>query len=375
MPNDTAIGWTHHPDFPGGGATWNVGAVGCLPCTDGCLNCYASSLHNKWHGLVEARTDEQGQTFAVWKSTGKGAPLQYLSPFGDVHLMNPASVDRHGRPGIFSEAAWQKRLNWPKTLKQPTMIFANSMTDWLISDLPESDILAILDVCAATPQHVYQFLTKRTGRLRRILAGQTEIELPPNVWIGQSLEQNKLVKGRLGAFPVADDKAAVRFLSCEPLLDDLTDLTAEALMWAGIDWVIVGAESGKGARTMQLDWVRRIRDSCGEAGAAFFFKQTCDEEGRKDTEPLLDGVRHAAWPALARCVSCKAVIPASLIGEPLSTTRWGDFILYLCEVPGKATHYVCSDCNDADVADAYGRNYCSGCADELRKFSRIKERR
>jgi protein gp37 len=132
--------------------------------------------------------------------------------------MNPASRDKKGRPGILTRQQWQAKLNWPKTLREPSMIFVNSMNDWLVSDMPDSDIRAILDTCRATPQHVYQFLTKRTGRLRRLLP---QLDLPPNVWIGQSLGINKAVRGRLEAFHDGAYEAPIRFLSCEPLLEDL----------------------------------------------------------------------------------------------------------------------------------------------------------
>jgi protein gp37 len=166
-------------------------------------------------------------------------------------------------------------------------VFVNSMSDLLHRGVPDSFLCEVFAVMAATPQHTYQVLTKRSKRLQQL---DNMIEWPANVWMGVSVEDDRYT---FRADHLRAIKAAVRFLSCEPLLGPLPSLDLD-----GIDWVIVGGESGHGARPMDPDWVRDIRDRCVEAGVSFFFKQwggrTPKSNGR-----ILDGVTHDAMPTFA----------------------------------------------------------------------------
>jgi protein gp37 len=136
------------------------------------------------------------------------------------------------------------------------------MSDLFHARVPTSFIQQVFQVMASTPQHTYQVLTKRSPRLRQ-LSGQ--LPWPPNVWIGVSVEDATVLRR---VEDVRAVPAAVRFLSCEPLLGPLVDIDL-----AGIDWVIAGGESGPGARPARQEWVTDLRDTCVGTGVAFFFKQ------------------------------------------------------------------------------------------------------
>ena len=150
----------------------------------------------------------------------------------------------------------------PYSWRTPRLVFVNSMSDLFHANVPVAFVQQVLAVMADTPQHTYQVLTKRAHRLRRIAA---RLEFPPNVWIGVSVENAEHLDrvGDLRAVP-----AAVRFLSCEPLLGSLIGLNL-----TGIHWVIAGGESGPRHRPMDPAWVEEIRDVCEAAGVSFFFKQ------------------------------------------------------------------------------------------------------
>jgi protein gp37 len=150
----------------------------------------------------------------------------------------------------------------PHTWREPRTIFVNSMSDLFHEDVPDGFVKDVFDVMAATPRHTYQVLTKRSKRLRR-LAGR--LEWPPNVWMGVSIENDRYTFRVRDLLTVG---AAVRFLSVEPLLGPVPSLDLK-----GIDWVIVGGESGPNARPVEPDWVRQIRDACKSFGVPFFFKQ------------------------------------------------------------------------------------------------------
>ena len=175
----------------------------------------------------------------------------------------------------------------PYRWRAPRLVFVNSMSDLFHARVPLGFIQDVFRVMADTPQHTYQLLTKRPHRLRRIAARLT---FPPNVWLGASVES-------VDVFDRIDDlrrvPAAVRFLSCEPLLGPLTGIDLN-----GIDWVIAGGESGPGHRPMDPIWVTGIRDACDAAAVPFFFKQwggrTPKAGGR-----TLDGQTHDDMPARA----------------------------------------------------------------------------
>jgi protein gp37 len=177
----------------------------------------------------------------------------------------------------------EKQLRMPK---RPAKVFLCDMTD-IFADFVTDDMLdRIFASVAQHPQHVYQTLTKRPERQRDYF---TRHPAPPNLWVGSSIEQRRPLD-RLDTLRTTD--AAIRFISFEPLLEDLgtIDLT-------GIDWVIAGAESDawRRARPMQLGWVRHIRDQCIAAGVPFFFKQDA-VRGRKIPVPVLDGRQWRQFP-------------------------------------------------------------------------------
>ena len=219
MADRSTIEWTD--------ATWNV-VTGCTKVSPGCDHCYAETFFERFHG--------------------KGS-------FSSVSL-HP------------------ERLEQPLHWRKPRRIFVNSMSDLFHATVPKHYIGKVWDVMRTAEHHQFQVLTKRAERMERILNEMYivhhrgyAIEANPldNVWVGVSLESPAYYSRihHLHRTP-----AAVRFLSCEPLLHRLPDLPL-----AGIDWVIVGGESGLGARPMHPDWVRDIRDQCQRAGVAFFFKQ------------------------------------------------------------------------------------------------------
>jgi protein gp37 len=142
------------------------------------------------------------------------------------------------------------------------MVFVNSMSDLFHAKVTLSFINEVVKVIRETPQHTYQVLTKRAARARKLAAS---INWPDNLWLGVSVE-NMDVAHRVDQ--LRQIPAAVRFLSCEPLLGDLASLNLE-----GIDWVIAGGESGPGARPLNVSWARGIRDNCLARGVPFFFKR------------------------------------------------------------------------------------------------------
>jgi protein gp37 len=151
-------------------------------------------------------------------------------------------------------------LRLPYSWRTPRLVFVNSMSDLFHARVPLAFIRQVLQVMQETPQHTYQVLTKRSRRLLRL-----DVEWPPNLWMGVSVE-NARVLGRVD--DLRQVPAAVRFLSCEPLLGPL-----EGINLSGIHWVIAGGESGPRARPMDPQWVADLRDVCQEAAVPFFFKQ------------------------------------------------------------------------------------------------------
>jgi len=209
--------------------TWNP-VTGCDRVSDGCDHCYAATLAKRLKAM------------GVGKYQTDGDPRTSGSGFGVT--THPAALDQ------------------PHRWRRPRVVFVNSMGDLFHARVPISFVREVFAVIAATPRHTYQVLTKRTLRLRR-LAGR--LDWPPNLWMGVSVEHADVLSrvADLRAVP-----AAVRFLSCEPLLGPLTGLDL-----TGIDWVITGGESGPGHRPMHPGWVREVRDRCHTDGVPFFFKQ------------------------------------------------------------------------------------------------------
>jgi protein gp37 len=175
-------------------------------------------------------------------------------------------------------------LDAPKGWRKPRMIFVNSMSDLFQEAVPESFVAEVWQAMAATPQHTYQILTNRSERMA--LATQT-LPLLPNVWLGASVESAAYFE-RLDH--LRGTRAALRFVSLEPLLGSVAgiDLTL-------VDWAIVGGESGPGARPMDPEWVREIRAACLKYGTAFFFKQW-GGKNKKKTGRTLDGKTWSEFP-------------------------------------------------------------------------------
>lgn len=221
MADGSAIEWTE--------ATWNP-TTGCDKISAGCDHCYALALAKrlKAMGAVKYQVD------------------------GDPRTSGPG----------FGVTVHPDALMLPYSWRAPKLVFVNSMSDLFHAKVPVPFIQRVLAVMADTPHHTYQVLTKRAHRLRKIA---DRLELPPNLWVGVSVENTEHL-GRVD--DLRSVPATVRFLSCEPLLGRLTGLDL-----AGIHWVIAGGESGPQHRPMDPEWVEEIRDTCEAAGVPFFFKQ------------------------------------------------------------------------------------------------------
>lgn len=234
--------------------TWNP-VTGCDRVAAGCDNCYALALAKRLKAMGAEKYQNDGDP----RTSGPG--------FG---------VTTHPR-------ALLQPLKW----RSPRTVFVNSMSDLFHAKVPISFIQEVFDVMAETPQHTYQVLTKRALRLERLAP---KLDWPDNLWMGVSVESLDVVDriDHLRSVP-----ARTRFLSCEPLLSALPNLELE-----GIDWVIVGGESGPHARPMNPVWARCIRDQCLDAQVAFFFKQwggrTPKANGR-----ALDGRTWDQYPSAA----------------------------------------------------------------------------
>ncbi len=181
----------------------------------------------------------------------------------------------------------EKSLALPASWKTGRMIFVNSMSDLFHENVSLAFISRVFERMSATPQHTYQILTKRAERLEEL---SRELDWPDNVWMGVSVE-NKDFTFRIDR--LRRTAAAVKFLSLEPLLGPLDDLNL-----TGIDWVIAGGESGPGARPMDGNWVRSIRDQCSTADIAFHFKQW-GGVNKKKTGRTLDGRTWDDFPNVA----------------------------------------------------------------------------
>lgn len=210
---ESSIEWTEH--------TWNP-VTGCTKVSPGCKHCYAETMARRLQAMGAAGY-EQG----------------------------------------FKLALHPQRLQQPLLRKAPTTYFVNSMSDLFHEDVPDAYIEQVLDVCDRTPRHTYQVLTKRAERLPAFFSTR---RVPTNVWLGVSVEDRRYGVPRIDQ--LRQVKAAVRFLSVEPLLEDLG-----ALDLTGMHWVIVGGESGHGARPMWPEWAEGVRRQAKAQGVAFFFKQ------------------------------------------------------------------------------------------------------
>ncbi len=229
MSDHSKIEWTD--------ATWNP-VRGCTKISPGCVRCYAETFAERFRGV-------------------KGHP--YEQGF-DLRLV-------------------PEKLTQPLHWQTPKMIFVNSMSDLFHVDVPDDYIEAAVRVMLKANWHTYQVLTKRSERMRDLLNGRLSFAAKqPHIWWGVSVENRKYGLPRIDHLRNAN--ATVRFLSVEPLLEDLGEVNLE-----DISWVILGGESGAGARKMEPAWVRALQRQCKQANVPFFFKQwggvRKKENGRK----------------------------------------------------------------------------------------------
>lgn len=221
MSTRSSIEWTE--------TTWNP-TTGCDRVSAGCDHCYALTLAKRLKAMGSAKYQTDGDP----RTSGPG----------------------------FGVAAHEHTLAAPYRWRDPRLVFVNSMSDLFHARVPTEFVLQVFSVMAATPQHTYQLLTKRSTRLHRIAP---QLPWPPNVWMGVSVEDTDAL-GRVD--DLRDVPAAVRFLSCEPLLGPLAELDL-----ADIGWIIAGGESGPRARPVDPSWVRQLRDMAIAADVPYFFKQ------------------------------------------------------------------------------------------------------
>lgn len=317
MSANSKIEWTD--------ATWNP-TRGCSRVSEGCRNCYAERIAARLNGtdIVEGK--------------------RVLRPFAGFAVRTPSGPRWTGRVELIPEA-----LNLPLHWRKPRRVFVNSMSDLFHEKLPDEAIDRVFAVMALCPQHTFQALTKRAGRMRNYFMGLASaasegfVESPypriahcirdvpdrfksvqrgnlvlpawplPNVWLGVSCEDQVTADERIPL--LLQTPAAVRFVSLEPLLGPITLTELQPAREVEVDslngkhgihrplqgrnqtlnWVIVGGESGPQARPMHPDWARTIRDQCIAAGVPFFFKQWggCD---KKASGRLLDGREWNEFP-------------------------------------------------------------------------------
>lgn len=246
MAGATTIEWTN--------ATWNP-VRGCTRTSPGCENCYAERQAGRY--------------------CGPGLPFEgYVkkTPDGFRWTRKVEMID--------------SAISIPKRWKTPRMVFVNSMSDLFHEGLPLGDLDFLFEVMTDAHHHVFQVLTKRSEYMAKVAR---ILRWPANIWMGVSIESQTY------AFRADDLRkvpAAVRFISVEPMLEPVKlDLTK-------IDWVICGGESGPGARPMDLDWARSLRDQCVSSGVKFFLKQLGGKNGKRSgEEAVLDGRTWTEMPS------------------------------------------------------------------------------
>lgn len=235
MSETSTIEWTN--------STWNP-VTGCHKVSAGCANCYAERFAERWRG-IPGHPYEQG----------------------------------------FDLRLWPKRLNLPLTWKEPRTIFVNSMSDLFHQEIPFKFVKKIFEMMNKAHWHQFQVLTKRSDRLEKLSPNLT---WSPNIWMGVSVESDRFTY-RIDS--LRKTKAKIKFLSLEPLLGPIKNLKLNK-----IDWVIVGGESGGGARPIEKDWVVDIRKQCWHAKVPFFFKQWGGFQKKKNGREL-DG---RTWDQMPR---------------------------------------------------------------------------
>ena len=238
-------------------ATWNP-VRGCTKISTGCKHCYAETFAERFRGV-------------------------------------PGHPYEHG----FDLRLVPEKLTEPLRWSKPKMVFVNSMSDLFHEKVSDAYIVQVAEVMIAAPWHIFQVLTKRSRRLRNLL--QTDLRFvkdQPHIWWGVSVENRKYGIPRVSDLRSAH--AAVPFLSIEPLLEDLGELEMD-----GIKWVIVGGESGPGARPIEKSWVLNIQRQCRKAAIPFFFKQWGGIR-KKEAGREIDGVTYSEFPQFG----VRSTIPA-----------------------------------------------------------------
>ena len=239
MSTNSKIEWTD--------ATWNP-VLGCKKISPGCKHCYAARFSERFRG-----------------------------------------VDGHPFEQEFDLRLVPEKLAEPLRWAEPRMVFVNSMSDLFQQKVPLDFISRVAATMHLANWHTYQVLTKRGKRMRELLSGALKgVAGESHIWWGVSVEDKKFGLPRIAE--LQDSPAAVRFLSVEPLLEDLGELPLE-----GISWVIVGGESGPGARPMEVAWVTAILEQCTDARVPFFFKQWGGVH-KKNYGRMLNGRTYDGFP-------------------------------------------------------------------------------
>jgi protein gp37 len=256
MSDHSTIEWTD--------STWNP-VRGCTKISPGCKNCYAETFAERFRG-VPGHPYEQGFDLRL-------VPEKLVEP-----------------------------LRW----KDGRMIFVNSMADLFHESVPDSYIEVVAQIMTVANWHVYQVLTKRSERMRDMLRGPLRSAArQPHIWWGVSVEDKHFGVSRIKH--LKDARVKVSFLSIEPLLEDLGPIDLN-----GISWVIVGGESGRGARPMIPEWVRNIRCQCQQLNVPFFFKQWGGVR-KKESGRELDGKTYDEFPKIDRQPTASPQLRAELL--------------------------------------------------------------
>lgn len=222
--------------------TWNP-TTGCTKVSQGCKICYAEPMSKRLRAMGQEKYKD---AFKV--------------------RIHPSELER------------------PKKWRKPRVVFVNSMSDLFHEEIPLDFIKKVFETMNSTPRHTYQILTKRAERLAQVSA---ELKWTDNIWMGVSVE-NSGVENRIDELKKCGAK--IKFLSCEPLLGPLSNLNLK-----GIDWVIVGGESGAKARPIKKEWIIDLKEQCEKSKTAFFFKQWGGVYPKKNGREL-DGVKYDEMP-------------------------------------------------------------------------------
>lgn len=236
----TKIEWTE--------STWNP-ITGCTKISSGCKNCYAEVMTRR------------------------------LQAMGQEKYLNGFNLTLH-----------PETLKEPNTWKKPRVIFVNSMSDLFHKDIPVQYIIDVFKVMKENPHHVFQILTKRAGLLL-YYDKEGYLEWTHNIWMGVTVEDNTVTK-RIDL--LRQTGAKIKFLSCEPLLTEIPGMNL-----TGIDWVIVGGESGRTPRPIKEEWVLDIKDQCRKANVAFYFKQW-GGTNKKKAGKILEGKVYNEMPLIIK---------------------------------------------------------------------------